>query len=96
MGYCLTVRIENIIEISRTAAIVDREKAKTEDAHAQTLNILDRVERVLEDFNTSMKNVISTHIFTITISTFETVATAPAKFFLKTLSQLQVSTESIN
>ena len=96
MGHCRVVHIENIIEISRTAAIVDREKVKAEDAHAQKLNILERLERVLEDLTTSMKNVISTHIFTITISTFETVATAYAKFFLKTLNHLQISTESIN
>ena len=49
MGYCRAVRIGNIIEVSGTVAIVDGEKVKADDAHAQTLNILERVEKVLED-----------------------------------------------
>lgn len=81
MGYCRAVRIGNIIEVSGTVAIVDGEKVKADDAHAQTLNILERVEKVLEDLNVSMKNVIRTRIFTTDINTFEAVATAHATFF---------------
>jgi enamine deaminase RidA (YjgF/YER057c/UK114 family) len=75
------VRIGNIIEVSGTVAIVDGEKVKADDAHAQTLNILERVEKVLEDLNVSMKDVIRTRIFTTDITTFEAVATAHAAFF---------------
>ena len=81
VGYCRAVRIGNIIEVSGTVAIVDGEKVKANDAHAQTLNILERVEKVLEDLNVSMKDVIRTRIFTTDVSTFEAVATAHAKFF---------------
>lgn len=81
MGYCRAVRIGNIIEVSGTVAIVDGEKVKADDSHAQTLNILERVEKVLEDLNVSMKNVIRTRIFTTDINTFEAVATAHATFF---------------
>ena len=49
MGYCRAVRIGNIIEVSGTVAIVDGEKVKADDAQAQTLNILERVEKVLEE-----------------------------------------------
>jgi enamine deaminase RidA (YjgF/YER057c/UK114 family) len=81
MGYCRAVRIGNIIEVSGTVAIVDGEKVKADDAYAQTLNILERVEKVLEDLKVGMKDVIRTRIFTTDVSTFEEVARAHAKFF---------------
>ena len=81
MGYCRAVRIGNIIEVSGTVAIVDDEKVKADDAQAQTLNILERVEKVLEELNASMKDVIRTRIFTTDINSFEAVATAHATFF---------------
>jgi enamine deaminase RidA (YjgF/YER057c/UK114 family) len=81
MGYCRAVRIGNIIEVSGTVAIVDGEKVKADDAYAQTLNILERVEKVLEDLKVGMKDVIRTRIFTTDVSTFEDVAKAHATFF---------------
>ena len=81
MGYCRAVRIGNIIEVSGTVAIVDGEKVKADDAYAQTVNILERVQVVLEDLKVSMEDVIRTRIFTTDVSTFEAVATAHAKFF---------------
>ena len=81
MGYCRAVRIGNIIEVSGIVAIIDGEKVKADDAHAQTINILERVEKVLQDLNAGMKDVIRTRIFTTDISTFDAVATAHAKFF---------------
>jgi enamine deaminase RidA (YjgF/YER057c/UK114 family) len=81
MGYCRAVRIGNIIEVSGTVAIIDGEKVKADDAYAQTLNILERVEKVLEDLKVGMKDVIRTRIFTTDVSTFEEVAKAHATFF---------------
>ena len=81
MGYCRAVRIGNIIEVSGTVAIVDGTKVKADDASAQTLNILERIEKVLEDLNVGMKDVIRTRIFTTDITTFEDVAKAHALFF---------------
>lgn len=81
MGYCRAVRIGNIIEVSGTVAIIDGEKVKADDAYAQTLNILERVEKVLEDLKVGMKDVIRTRIFTTDVSTFEAVAKAHATFF---------------
>ena len=81
MGYCRAVRIGNIIEVSGTVAIVDGEKVKADDAQAQTLNILERVEKVLEELNVSMKDVIRTRIFTTDINSFEAVAKAHSSFF---------------
>jgi enamine deaminase RidA (YjgF/YER057c/UK114 family) len=81
MGYCRAVRIGNSIEVSGTVAIIDGEKVKANDAYSQTFNILERVEKVLEDLNASMKDVIRTRIFTTDINSFEDVAKAHAEFF---------------
>lgn len=81
MGYCRAIRIGNIIEVSGTVAIVDDKKVKANDAYAQTLNILERVEKVLEDLNVGMKDVIRTRIFTTDVTTFEDVARAHATYF---------------
>ncbi|WP_426095743.1 RidA family protein [Flavobacterium sp. DSR2-3-3] len=81
MGYCRAVRIGNIIEVSGTVAIVDGEKVNANDAYAQTINILERVQLVLEDLKVSMEDVIRTRIFTTDITTFEDVAKAHAQFF---------------
>ncbi len=81
MGYCRAVRIGNIIEVSGTVAIVDGEKVTATDAYAQTFNILERVAKVLEDLDASMKDVIRTRIFTTDINSFEAVANAHAAFF---------------
>lgn len=81
MGYCRAVRIGNIVEVSGTVAIVDGKTVKADDAYGQTMNILERVEKVLKDLNVGMKDVIRTRIFTTDISTFENVAKAHAHFF---------------
>ena len=81
MGYCRAVRIGNIIEVSGTVAIVDGEKVKADDAYAQTINILERIEKVLEETNAKMSDVIRTRIFTTEITSFEDVAKAHATFF---------------
>jgi enamine deaminase RidA (YjgF/YER057c/UK114 family) len=81
MGYCRAVRIGNIIEVSGTVAIVDGVKVTATDAYAQTYNIIERVETVLQDLNVGIKDVIRTRIFTTDISTFEEVARAHAAFF---------------
>jgi enamine deaminase RidA (YjgF/YER057c/UK114 family) len=62
-------------------AIVDGEKVKADDAYAQTMNILERIEKVLADLNVGMKDVIRTRIFTSDINSFEAVAKAHASFF---------------
>jgi len=81
MGYCRAVRIGNIIEVSGTVAIVDGEKVKAGDAYAQTLNILERVEKVLEEAGAGMKDVVRTRIFTTNISQFDNIAKAHGAYF---------------
>ncbi|MCF0049717.1 RidA family protein [Dyadobacter sp. LJ53] len=81
MGYCRAVRIGNIIEVAGTVAIVDREKVKADDAFAQTNNIIERIEKVLQDAGAGLSDVIRTRIFTTDISLFEDIAKAHGAYF---------------
>ncbi len=81
MGYCRAVRIGNIIEVSGTVAIVDGEKVTATDAYAQTLNILERIEKVLEQAGAGMKDVVRTRIFTTDIAFFDDIARAHGAYF---------------
>jgi enamine deaminase RidA (YjgF/YER057c/UK114 family) len=81
MGYCRAVRIGNIIEVSGTVAIVDGTNVKATDAYAQTQNILERIEKVLEQAGAGMKDVVRTRIFTTNISLFDDIAKAHGAYF---------------
>lgn len=81
MGYCRAVRIGNIIEVSGTVAIVDGDKVKADDAYAQTMNILERIEKVLEEAGANMKDVVRTRVFTTDIFQFDNIAKAHGAYF---------------
>jgi enamine deaminase RidA (YjgF/YER057c/UK114 family) len=81
MGYCRAVKIGNIIEVAGTVAIIDGEIVKKDDMYGQTMNILTRIEKVLEEAGAKMSDVIRTRIFTTDISRWEEVAKAHGKFF---------------
>ncbi|MCF2495750.1 MULTISPECIES: RidA family protein [Dyadobacter] len=81
MGYCRAVRIGNIIEVAGTVAIVDGEKVKADDAFAQTNNIIERIEKVLQEAGASLNDVVRTRIFTTDISLFDDIARAHGAFF---------------
>lgn len=81
MGYCRAVRIGNIIEVAGTVAIVDGEKVKADDAYAQTHNIIERIEKVLQEAGASLADVVRTRIFTTDITAFDDIARAHGAFF---------------
>lgn len=81
MGYCRAVKIGNIIEVAGTVAIIDGETVKNDDLYAQTMNILTRIEKVLEEAGAGMKDVIRTRIFTTQIARWEEIAQAHGAFF---------------
>ncbi len=81
MGYCRAVKIGNIVEVAGTVAIVDGEFVKKDDMYGQTLNILTRIEKVLEEAGAKMSDVVRTRIFTTDISRWEEVAEAHGAFF---------------
>lgn len=81
MGYCRAVKIGNIVEVAGTVAIVDGEIVKKDDMYGQTMNILSRIEKVLEEAGAKMSDVVRTRMFTTDISQWEEVARAHGTFF---------------
>lgn len=81
MGYCRAVKIGNIVEVAGTVAIVDGEIVKKDDMYGQTMNILSRIEKVLEEAGAKMSDVVRTRMFTIDISQWEEIARAHGTFF---------------
>ncbi|ARK13175.1 RidA family protein [Fibrivirga algicola] len=81
VGYCRAIRVGNLIEVSGTVAIVDGETVKADDAYAQTVNIIERIGKVLEEAGASLEHVVRTRIFTTDISRFEDIARGHGQFF---------------
>ncbi|MES2796306.1 MAG: RidA family protein [Bacteroidota bacterium] len=81
MGYCRAVKIGNIVEVAGTVAIVDGEIVKKDDIYAQTMNILTRIEKVLEEAGAKMSDVVRTRMFTTDIAQWEEIARAHGAFF---------------
>ncbi len=81
MGYCRAVRIGNIVEVAGTVAIVDGDVVKANDAFAQTVNIIERISKVLEEAGVSLEDVIRTRIFTTDITLFDEIAKAHGQYF---------------
>ncbi len=81
MGYCRAVKIGNIVEVAGTVAIIDGDTVKKDDIYAQTLNILTRIEKVLEEAGAKMSDVVRTRIFTTDIAQWEEIARAHGAFF---------------
>ncbi|MEZ0539741.1 RidA family protein [Fibrella arboris] len=81
VGYCRAVRVGNLIEVSGTVAIVDGTTVKADDAFAQTVNIIERIGKVLDEAGASLENVVRTRIFTTDIRRFDDIARAHGQFF---------------
>jgi enamine deaminase RidA (YjgF/YER057c/UK114 family) len=81
MGYCRAVKIGNIVEVAGTVAIVDGEIVKKDDMYGQTMNILTRIEKVLEEAGAKMSDVVRTRMFTTNIAQWEEIARAHGSFF---------------
>ena len=81
VGYCRAIRVGNLIEVSGTVAIVDGVTVRADDAYAQTVNIIERIGKVLEQAGASLENVVRTRMFTTDIGHFDDIARAHAQFF---------------
>ncbi|MCI0714089.1 MAG: RidA family protein [Chloroflexi bacterium] len=81
-GYSRAVRIGNIVQVSGTTASDESGNVVgVGDPHAQTIYILEKIERALNEAGATMKDVIRTRIYVTDISQWEQVARAHAQFF---------------
>lgn len=81
VGYSRAVRVGNTIEISGTTASDGDNIIGKGDVHAQTVFILEKIRKVLEEAGSRMEDVVRTRMFVTNIAEWQKVATAHAQFF---------------
>lgn len=81
VGYSRAVRVGNIIEISGTTASDGDNIIGKGDVHAQTVFILQKIRKVLEEAGSRMEDVVRTRMFVTNIAEWQKIAAAHAQFF---------------
>jgi len=81
VGYSRAVRIGHQIEVSGTLAAENGRVVGKGDAYAQTIYILEKIQKVLEEAGASIKDVIRTRIYVTDIRLWQEVGRAHGEFF---------------
>jgi len=81
-GYSRAVRIGNLVFVSGTTATdADGNLVGANDAHVQTVFIIQKIERALLEAGASLRDVVRTRIFVTDAQRWQEVAKAHAEFF---------------
>jgi enamine deaminase RidA (YjgF/YER057c/UK114 family) len=81
VGYSRAVRVGNVIEISGTTAVDGEEVIGKGDVYAQAVFIFQKIEKILQEAGSSMKDVIRTRMYVTDISKWEEAGRAHVLFF---------------
>ncbi|MEP7277698.1 MAG: RidA family protein [Bacteroidota bacterium] len=82
IGYSRAVKVGNTIEITGTVAVDDKNQlVGPGDAYAQTRFIIQKIEKVLEQAEASLKDVVRTRMFVTDIGRWEEYGRAHGEFF---------------
>jgi enamine deaminase RidA (YjgF/YER057c/UK114 family) len=81
VGYSRAVCIGNVIEVAGTTAVDGELVVGEGSAYDQTLFILQKIKKTLEEAGGSMNDVVRTRIFCTDISTWEEIGRAHGEFF---------------
>lgn len=82
IGYSRAVKIGNIIEVTGTVAVDENSMlVAKDDAYGQTKYIILKIEKVLLQAGSSLKDVIRTRMFVTDISRWEEYGKAHGEFF---------------
>lgn len=81
VGYSRAVRIGSIIEISGTTAVDGEKIIGKGDVYAQAVFIFQKIETVLTEAGSCMKDVVRTRMYVTDISKWEKVGKAHFLFF---------------
>ncbi|MBS1917870.1 MAG: RidA family protein [Bacteroidetes bacterium] len=82
VGYSRAVKVGNTVEVTGTVATgADGEVVGKGSAYAQTKFILQRIESILKNAGSSMKDVVRTRMFVTDIYRWEEYGKAHGEFF---------------
>ena len=81
VGYSRAVQVGNVIEISGTTASDGDNIIGKDDVYAQTVFILEKIRKVLEEAGSRIEDVVRTRMFVTDIAEWQKVAMAHSQFF---------------
>ncbi|AMM51115.1 endoribonuclease L-PSP [Rufibacter sp. DG15C] len=79
VGYSRAVRVGPLIEVAGTTAVENGQVIG--DVYAQTICILQKIEKVLQEAGASLEQVVRTRMFVTDISQWQEVGRAHGEFF---------------
>jgi len=81
VGYSRAVQVGNVIEISGTTASDGDTIIGKGDVYGQTVFILEKIKKVLEEAGSGIEDVVRTRMFVTDIAEWEKAARAHSQFF---------------
>jgi enamine deaminase RidA (YjgF/YER057c/UK114 family) len=81
VGYSRAVKVGNMIEISGTTAVDGETIVGKDNIYAQSVFIFQKIEKILMEAGSGLKDVIRTRMFVTDITKWEQVAKAHSLFF---------------
>ncbi len=81
VGYSRAVRINNIVEVSGTTAVENDKVVGQGNIYEQTLFILERIGKALQEAGSSLEHVIRTRMYVTDINLWEDAGRAHEEVF---------------
>jgi len=81
VGYSRAVRVGNTIEVAGTTAMDGEVLIGKGDLYAQTVFIIKKIEKALEQLGSSLEDVVRTRMFVTNIAEWELAGRAHGEFF---------------
>lgn len=81
VGYSRAVRVGNIIEVAGTTATDGNKIIGENNPYAQTIFILQKIEKALAEAGATMSDVIRTRMYVTNIQDWEQIGKAHGEFF---------------
>ncbi|MFM6924862.1 MAG: RidA family protein [Ferruginibacter sp.] len=81
VGYSRAVRVGNIVEVAGTTAMDGDILIGKDDMYAQTVFVLQKIEKALHESGAALTDVVRTRMFVTDISRWEEAGKAHGEFF---------------